>query len=104
MAVQSVKRDDAVRDVEFAEQSLRGGNLVGFLLDIDVRQDQTGPGVECVQQLGRLAIAEIVEAAPQCLAVERDAASCRIGRIVRQSGGVQAENRILFSSQMVPVY
>ena len=79
-------------DVEFVEQPLRGGDLVRFLLDIDVGQDQTGPGVECVQQLGRLAIAEIVEAAPQRLAVERDAASRRIGRLARQTGGVQAEN------------
>ena len=92
MAVQSVESDDAVRDVEFAEQSLRGGNLVGFLLDIDVGQDQAAFGIECVQHLGRLAIAEIVEAAPQRLAVERDAASRRISRLARQSGGVQAEN------------
>ena len=72
-----------MRDVEFAEQPLRGGDLVGFLLDIDVRQDQAGFGIECVQQLGCLAIAEIVEAAPKRLAVERDAAARRIGRLAR---------------------
>ena len=81
-----------MRDVEFVEQPLRGGDLVGFLLDIDVGQDQTGPGVECVQQLGRFAIAEIIEAAPQRLAVERDATSRRIGCLAGQSGCVQAEN------------
>ena len=90
--MQGVKGDDAVGDVEFAEQPLRGGDLVGLFLDIDVRQDQAGFGIECVQQLGRLAIAEIVEAAPQRLAVERDTASRRIGRLTRQTGGVAAEN------------
>ena len=90
--MQSVQGDDAVRDVEFAEQPLGGWDLAGFLLDIDVRQDQAGFGIEGVQQLGCLTIAEIVEAAPQRLAVERDAAACRIGRLARQSGGVQAEN------------
>ena len=87
--MQSVQGDDAVRDVEFLEQPLRGGDLVGFLRDIEVRQDQAGFGVECVQQLGRLAVAEIVETAPQRLAVERDAAACRSGR---ESGGVPAEH------------
>src|SRR5208283_5160094 len=77
LAVQSVKGDDAVRDVEFANQPLRGGDLVGLFLDIDVGQDHARFGIECVQQLGRLAVAEIVETAPQRLAVERDGAPGR---------------------------
>ena len=43
----SIEGDDAVRDMEFAEQLLRGGDFV-----------------EGVQHLGRLAIGEIVEASP----------------------------------------
>src|SRR5208337_3749442 len=81
LTVQSVKGDDAVGDVEFANQPLRGGDLVGLFL-----------GIECVQQLGRLAVAEIVETAPQRLAVERDGAPGRIGRVASQTGGVPAEN------------
>jgi hypothetical protein len=48
-SAQGIERDGAVRDVECAQQLLRGGDLVGFFRDIDVRQDPagrscTGPG------------------------------------------------------------
>ena len=62
-------------DIEFAEQPLGGGDLVGLFRDIDVRQDQTGFDVECVQHLGRLTVVEIVEASPERLAIDRDAVS-----------------------------
>jgi hypothetical protein len=52
--VQRIEGDGAVRDLEFAEQLLRGGDLVGRLVDIDMRQDQVGFGVERVQQLSRM--------------------------------------------------
>jgi hypothetical protein len=56
-----IEGDDAVRDMEFAEQLLRGGDFVGLFRGIDVCQDETGFDVEGVQHLGRLAIGEIVE-------------------------------------------
>ncbi len=62
LAMHGIKGNDAVRDIEFAEQLLRGGDFVGLFLDIDVCQDETGFDVEGVQHLGRLAIGEIVEA------------------------------------------
>jgi hypothetical protein len=52
-------------DLEFTRQPLRGGDLVGFFVDIDARQNQAGFGIECVQQLGRFAVGEIVEASPE---------------------------------------
>ena len=75
LAVHGIEGDDAVRDIEFAEQLLRGGDFVGLFLDIDVRQDEAGFDVEGVQHLGRLAIGEIVEASSERLAVDRDGAS-----------------------------
>jgi hypothetical protein len=90
--VQRIESDDAVRDTEFAKQLLRGGDLVGLLLDIDVCQNQAGFGVERVQQLGRLAVVEIVEASPECFSVERDDALRRINCGVQQTSGVAAEN------------
>ena len=60
LAMHGIKGNDAVRDIEFAEQLLRGGDFVGLFLDIDVCQDETGFDVEGVQHLGRLAIGEIV--------------------------------------------
>jgi hypothetical protein len=37
-----------VCDLQFIEQPLGCGDFVGFLLDIDMRQDHAGPDVECV--------------------------------------------------------
>jgi hypothetical protein len=90
--VQGIERDDAVRNLEFAKQLLRGGDLVGFLCDVDVRQDQSGVGVESMQQLGGLAVAEIVEASPERLPIQRDGASRWIGCGIPQTSGVAAEH------------
>ena len=87
-----IKGDDAVRDMEFAEQLLRGGDFVGLFRDIDVCQDETGFDVEGVQHLGRLAIGEIVEASSECLAVDRDDTLRRIGCGVPQASGVLTKN------------
>jgi hypothetical protein len=65
--VHGVERDDAVAHLQFAEQLLGCGDLIGLCLDVDMRQDQAGFDVESVQHLGRLAVIEIVEASPECL-------------------------------------
>jgi hypothetical protein len=70
--VHGVERDDAVGDLQFAEQLLCGRDLVGLCLDVDMRQDQAGLDVERVQHLGRLTIIEIVEASPERFSIERD--------------------------------
>ena len=87
-----IEGDDAVRDMEFAEQLLRGGDFVGLFRDIDVCQDETGFDVEGVQHLGRLVVGEIVEASSECLAIDRDDTSRRIGNGAAQTSGVLAEN------------
>lgn len=92
LAVHGVERDDAVSDLQFAEQLLGCGDLIGLCLDVDMGQDQAGFDVESVQHLGRLAIIEIVEASPECLAIERDGSPRRIGCGILQSGGVAAEH------------
>ena len=79
LAVHSIERDDAVGELKFAEQLLGCGNFVGLVRDIDMGQDQAGFGVECVQHLGCLAVIEVVEASPECLAIERDDTSRWIG-------------------------
>jgi hypothetical protein len=52
-------------EVEFTEQLLGGWYFVGFVRDIDVREDQTDFHLECVQHLGGLAVVEVVEAPPE---------------------------------------
>jgi len=90
--VHGIERDDAVREIEFTEQLLGGWYFVGFVRDIDVREDQAGFDLECVQHLGGLAIVEIVEALPESFSIECDDASCRIGCRVAQASGVLTEN------------
>ena len=90
--MQGIERDDAVRNLEFAKQLLRGGDLVGFLCDVDVRQDQSGVGVESMQQLGGLAVAEIVKASPERLPIQSDGASRWIGCGIPQTSRVAAKH------------
>jgi hypothetical protein len=64
-----IESDDAVGNLKFAEQLPCGGNVVGFVGDVDMDEDQAGCGVECVQHLGCLAVVEIVETSPKCLPI-----------------------------------
>jgi len=90
--VHGIERDDAVREIEFTEQLLGGWYFVGFVRDIDVREDQAGFDLECVQHLCGLAIVEIVEALPESFSIECNDASGRIGCRVAQASGVLTEN------------
>jgi hypothetical protein len=51
--VHGIERDDAVREVEFTEQLMRGWDFVGFVRDIDVREDQVGDVAEQTVKLPR---------------------------------------------------
>ena len=92
LAVHSIERDDAVGELKFAEQLLGCGNFVGLVRDIDMGQDQAGFGVECVQHLGCLAVIEVVEASPECLAIDRDDTSRWIGCGAPQASRVLTED------------
>ena len=90
--MQRIERDDgAVGDAEFGEHGLRRRNLVGFLGDVDMGKDEGGLGGERAQHLGGSAVVEIVEAAPQRLAIQRDAAlpGCRACGL--KQGGMATE-------------
>src|ERR1700719_4927736 len=91
LAVHGVERDDAVGDLQFAEQLLGGGDLIGLCLDVDMRQDQAGFDVESVQHLGGLTIIEIVETSPERFSIERDGSPRKIDCGVTQSSGMAAE-------------
>lgn len=100
--MQRIEGDGAVRHIEFTQQLLRGGDLVGLLVDIDVRQDQAGVGVERVQHLGSFAVAEIVEAPPEHLAIKRDGASRGARRIIEEPCGMAAEY-VLDGARITPL-
>lgn len=89
-----IEGEGAVRDLEFAEQLRRGGDLVGLFIDLDMRQDQAGLGVERGQPLSCFAVGEIVEASPEYFAIKRDGGLRSAGRTVQQTRGMAAEGRL----------
>jgi len=73
LAVQCIEGDDgAGRHAEFGKQRLRRRDFVGLLGDPDMREHERGVGGERAQHLGGDAVMEVVEAAAERLAVERD--------------------------------
>jgi len=95
LTVYRIECDDrAVLDTEFRQQRLRCRDLVGFLGDIDVGEYQGRVRGEGAQYLGGGAVVEVVEAAAQRLAIERDAGlsgrcACRL-----KPGGMLAEDSL----------
>ena len=82
-----VASDNASGNVEFGQQLLYGRDLVGFLIDFDVREDQRRIDGERAEHLFCLGVVEIIEAAFERLAVERDDADA--DRIERAVGVVE---------------
>ena len=66
-----VERDDAVCKIDFRKKLLRRRNLVGFLVDFDMRQHERRVGGESAQNLPRFGVVEGVETVLERLAVER---------------------------------
>ena len=89
--MQRIDSDGAVRNVEFAEQFLRGRNFIGLLIDVDMHQDQAEFGIEGMQQLGWFAVSEIVETSTEHLSIERNGALLGATRTVQKTRSVAAE-------------
>jgi len=93
--MQRVERDNgAGGDAEFGEQGLRRRDLVGLLGDVDMGEHEGGIGSERAQHLGCGAVVEVVEAAAQRLAIQRDAALSGRRASCLQQGGMAAEDRL----------
>jgi hypothetical protein len=86
-----VAGNDVAGHVKFLQQLLNGRNLVGFLVDLDVRQHQGGVGREGAQHLSRFGVVEVVEAATKRLAVERDDPDALGRGVPVQAAGVVAK-------------
>jgi hypothetical protein len=78
--VHGVASDDVSGHVEFLQQLLHGRNFVGFLIDFDVGERQGRIDRERAEHLFGFGVVEIVEAALQRFAVERDDAPRPVGR------------------------
>ena len=80
LAMQGIEGDDCVLgDAQFGEQRLGGGDLAGFLADLDMSEHQLGVGGEGAEHMSRGAVMEPVETAAQGLAVERNAGRAGLG-------------------------
>ena len=73
-----VAGDDMARHVEFLQQLLHGGDFVGLLADLDMRQHKRRVGGERTEHLLGLGVVEVIETAVERLAIERDDARAGI--------------------------
>ncbi len=88
-----VERDDAVCKIDFRKKLLRRGNLVGFLVDFDMRQHERRVGGESAQNLPRFGVVEGVETVLERLAVERQSANSGNRLVIVEIAGVIAKSR-----------
>ena len=66
-----VARDDMTGHVEFLQQLFHGGDFVGFLVDLNMRQHERRIDGKRVEHLFRLDVIEVIETALERLAIER---------------------------------
>ena len=63
-----------------------------FSLNFEMRQQQVGTRVECVQQLRRFAVGEVIKAALEGLAIKGEDALPGLGATGLQAGSMPAEH------------
>ena len=90
--MQGIERDQVANEAELTKQRLGGRDLVGLVVNVAVRQDQRGVGGEDAEHLRGGAVAELVEAAAQRLAIDRQAGRTRLGAGRPQQAGMAAED------------
>jgi len=89
-----VDGDHGIGQAKRTEQGLHGGNLIGLVITVDVRQHQSRAGSEGAEQVRGTTAVEVIEAAPQGLAVNRYMTmTFDRGRAVKRRG-VAAESRL----------
>jgi len=91
LAMHGVAGDDASGHVEFSQQLLHGGDLVGFFVDFDVSEYERRIDGEGAEHLLGPGVVEIVETALEPLAVERDDTGSHARRLLIEVSGVFAE-------------
>jgi hypothetical protein len=87
-----VTGDDMPGHVEFLQQLLHGGDLVGFFIDFDMSQNQRRIDRERAEHLPCLDVVEGVETGLERLAVERNDARLGACRGQVQVRGVLAKD------------
>ena len=75
--MQRIGGEEHASEAEFRDQPRHGGNLAGCRRDLLVRQDQRSVAGKRAQHVGGRLIVQVVEAAAQRLAIQRDSAPAR---------------------------
>src|SRR5688500_12247203 len=91
LTMERVGGEQGAPHAENLDQGLHGRNLVGCVADLPVRQDQGGLAGEGAQHVRRRPVVQMVEAAPERLAVERDDARSGCRCRIAQLSGMPAE-------------
>ncbi len=67
-----IDSDQSTRQAKCAEQALHGRDLIGFVVAVEMREHQRRIGSKGAEHMRGAAVQEVVEAAPQGLAVDCD--------------------------------
>jgi hypothetical protein len=89
--MQRIGGEEHAGEAEFRDQLRHGGNLAGRRRDLLVRQDQRSVAGKRAQHVGGRLIVQVVEAAAQRLAIQRDSAPARRTDPLVQVTGVTAK-------------
>jgi hypothetical protein len=91
--MQRIGGEQHAGEAEFRDQPRHGGDLVRCRCDLLVRQDQRGVAGKCAQHMRGGLIMQVVDAAAQCLAVERDGAPALPTPLLVETTGVATKSR-----------
>jgi len=83
--------DHGIGQAKRSEQSSHSGDLIGLVVTVDMRQHQSRVGSEGTKQVRGTAVDEVIEAAPQGLAVNRNMTATVAGDGAVQRRGMVAE-------------
>jgi hypothetical protein len=91
--VQRIKRDDGGGvDTEFGQQGLGRGDLIRFLGEVDMGEDQGRIGSEGAEDLSRCPVVKRVETAAEGFAIKRDVALAGLGAGRMELDGMAAKH------------
>jgi hypothetical protein len=94
LTVQGVNRHEGTGEAKFAEQGLKGRDLVRLLVTVRMSQHHGRIGGKDAEEMSGLAVMEAVETTAQHLAVDRHLTPLRRAGLRVQDGGMTPEDRL----------
>jgi len=91
LTVHGIGGDDTTSQAEFTDEALDSRDFVGFVINLDMPEDQCAVRLEGAHQVTGLLVGKVVVAAAQGLAIEGDHAQALPARAFSQDLTMQAE-------------